>query len=92
MFVRSLVGLEREAAKLALGEFVSGKNLSANQIEFVELVINHLTEQGMLDAARLYESPFTDVAPQGPQALFTRTDVDRLVKALTRVRESATAA
>ena len=36
LFVRSLVGLDREAAKGALGGFLAGKTLSANQIEFVE--------------------------------------------------------
>src|ERR1017187_5863627 len=35
LFVRSLVGLDREAAKTALGEFLAGKSLAANQIEFV---------------------------------------------------------
>ena len=92
LFVRSLVGLDREAAKHALGELVSGKPLTSNQIEFVELVINHLTEQGVLDAARLYESPFTDVTPRGPEGLFTNKEVQLLMNALKRVRQSATAA
>jgi hypothetical protein len=37
LFVRSLVVLDREAAKRALGKFISGGNLSANQIELVNL-------------------------------------------------------
>ena len=37
LFVRSLVGLDREAAKEALAGFLAGKTLDANQIEFVEL-------------------------------------------------------
>jgi type I restriction enzyme R subunit len=90
--VRSLVGLDREAAKQALGHFVSGKTLTSSQIEFVELVINHLTEQGVLDAARLYEPPFTDVTPRGPEGLFTSKEVQLLMDALKRVRQTATAA
>jgi hypothetical protein len=31
--------------------------------EFVDLIINHLTEHGVMDASRLYESPFTDITP-----------------------------
>ncbi len=33
--MRSLVGLERDAAKGAFAGFLEGRNLSGNQIEFV---------------------------------------------------------
>jgi type I restriction enzyme, R subunit len=92
LFVRSLVGLEREAAKRALDGFLIGKTLGANQIEFLDLIVNHLTEHGIMDASLLYESPFTDITPQGPEALFTSTQLDDLVAALERVRTAAVAA
>src|ERR1019366_3445516 len=37
LFVRSMIGLDREAAKQALAGFLSGKTLTSNQIEFVDL-------------------------------------------------------
>ena len=86
LFVRSLVGLDREAAKESLASFLSGKKLSANQIEFVNLIVNHLTEHGVMDAFLLYESPFTDLTPQGPDGLFTSVEVDELLTALERVK------
>lgn len=92
LFVRSLVGLDREAAKQALAQFLDGTTHSANQIEFVNLVINHLTEHGVMDAALLYESPFTDLTPQGPEGIFSSGEVDALISALDRIRQSATAA
>ena len=55
--------MDREAAKDALGVFLTGKALSGNQIEFVNLIVDHLTERGVIEAARLYESPFTDITP-----------------------------
>ncbi len=39
--------------------------------------MNHLTEHGVMDASLFYESPFTDVTPQGPDgilALFSLTN------------------
>jgi type I restriction enzyme R subunit len=92
LFVRSLVGLDREAAKEALAGFLIGKTLSANQIEFVNLIVNHLTEHGVMEAAMLYESPFTDLTPRGPDGLFSSVHVDELIKALEAVRATAMAA
>jgi type I restriction enzyme, R subunit len=92
LFVRSLVGLDREAAKSAMSEFLNGKTWSANQIEFVNLIIDHLTEHGIMEAARLYESPFTDITPRGPDGLFDSSQLDELIRTLDRVRSRATAA
>ena len=89
LFVRSLVGLDREAAKEAMAGFLAGKTLGANQIEFVNLIVNHLTEHGMMEASRLYESPFTDITPQGPEGLFTSAQVDELITILDGVRATA---
>ncbi len=92
VFARSLVGMDREAAKDALAGFVAGKTLGANQIEFVNLIVNHLTEHGVMDAALLYQSPFTDITPRGPEGLFNRSQVDELMGVLERVRRTASAA
>jgi type I restriction enzyme R subunit len=92
LFVRSLVGMDREAAKNALGGFLNGKTWTASQIEFVNLIVNHLTEHGVMEAARLYESPFTDLTPRGPDGLFSTTQIDALLAALAAVRATAVAA
>lgn len=91
LFIRSLVGLDREAAKQAFGQFLSGGTASANQIEFVNMIVDYLTEHGVMDTARLYESPFTDVSPRGPEGVFTPDQVDQLVSVLTEIRERAAA-
>lgn len=92
LFVRSLVGMDREAAKQALAGFLAGKTLGANQIEFVNLIVDHLTAHGVMDARRLYESPFTDLTPRGPEGLFSQSSVDELIAVLDEVRRMATAA
>lgn len=91
LFVRSLVGLERDAAKDAFAGFMAGKNLNGNQIEFINLIIDHLTERGAMDPRRLYESPFTDFDDQGVSGVFPQADVQRIVQVLNDVRGRAAA-
>jgi type I restriction enzyme, R subunit len=91
LFVRSLVGLDRQAAKEALAGFVAGKALAANQIEFVNLIVDHLTEHGVMDAESLYESPFTDITPRGPDQIFAAAQVEELLNVFENVRATAKA-
>jgi len=90
IFVRSLVGLDREVAKQELARFLAGKQFNANQIEFIDTIVNYLTEHGGMDAALLYESPFTDLTPQGPDGLFTSSQIDELFAVLASVYIRAT--
>ena len=50
------------------------------------MIINELTANGVMEPARLYESPYTDRAPTGPEAVFTESDVDSIVDILKVVR------
>jgi len=69
-FVRSLIGLDREAAKKAFGDFQIGRALTANQMEFLNLIIDHLSERGVIDPQVLYSSPYTDFDPMGVEGVF----------------------
>jgi type I restriction enzyme R subunit len=84
-FVRSLVGLDREAAKRAFAEFLEGRKLTANQLEFLDLVIDHLTARGVMDPKLLYEAPFTDFDRNGVEGVFEQADVVRLVQILREI-------
>lgn len=91
LFVRSLVGLEREAAMHAFSEFISGSTATPNQIEFINLVVQELTQNGVMEADRLFQSPFTDVNAQGPLGVFPPAKVTQLVGVLAQIRQRAVA-
>ena len=91
LFIRSLVGLDREAAKRALGGFTQGRALTPNQIEFIDLIVNYLTERGAMEPSRLYESPFTDMDDMGVSGLFQPAEVKELVRLINEVKSRAAA-
>ena len=93
LFLRSLTGLEREAAALAFDAFQQGKTLTANQLRFVNELIDYLAHNGTIDVAALYEPPFTTLAPTGPEALFPEAGVvDAMVTVIHSIRSTAVAA
>ena len=91
LFVRSLVGLDREAAKEALSGFLDGATHSASQIHFVNEIVDYLTEHGVMPVERLYESPYTDLHPRGVEGVFKEDEVERIIVVLQEIRSRASA-
>lgn len=60
-FVRSIVGMDMNAAKEAFSEFLENTNLDSRQIYFVNQIVEYIVHNGMMtDLSVLQESPFTD--------------------------------
>ena len=90
LFLRSLVGLDRAAAKRAFAGFIETRHLSASQLDFVNLIVDHLTQCGWMRPEQLYSSPFTDQFVYGPNAVFVeQPTMQALVAALESVRRNA---
>jgi type I restriction enzyme R subunit len=75
-----------------MDKFLQGKRPTANQIEFVNQIVDHLTEEGYMNPELLYESPYTDIHPNGVEGLFPSADVDQLITILRQIRTVAAAA
>jgi type I restriction enzyme R subunit len=91
LFVRSLLGLDHGAAKQALASFLEGRTLSANQIEFINIIVDNLTKTGVVHPGRLYEAPYTRLSAKGVEGVFRDADVEQLIGLLEEVRQRAVA-
>ncbi|WP_309619201.1 DEAD/DEAH box helicase family protein [Salinibacterium sp.] len=91
LFVRSLIGLDREAATEALSTFTAGTTFTASQLDFVNLLVEQLTQRGVVGPELLFEAPFTSVSSTGPVTLFGDAKVSELLAALKRIRGTAEA-
>ena len=60
-FVREIVGLDMIAAKAAFADYLNNVNLDADQIYFVNQIIEYIVRNGVMkDMSVLQEAPFTD--------------------------------
>ena len=60
-FVREIVGLDMAAAKSAFAEYLNNVSLDADQIYFVNQIIEYIVHNGVMkDMSVLQEAPFTD--------------------------------
>ena len=90
-FVRSLVGLDAGAVQAAFAAFLDGRTLRPNQIEFIQMMIEHLTEHGVMEAGRLYEAPYTDLNARGLEGMFGDRDAAEIVGIVEDIHRRAAA-
>ena len=86
--IREIVGLDTNAAKQAFAEFLSLGTLSADQITFINQIIDHLVHNGTMDPADLFKPPFTDMHDQGLIGVLPQLAHD-LVRAIRQINENA---
>lgn len=88
LFIRKLVGLDRNAAKLASARYLEDGNFSANQIRFVETIIDYLTQNGVMEPGLLYEPPLTDLHLAGIDGLFNHNDAEQIITIVRSFNET----
>lgn len=78
---RSLVGLDAVAVERAFMEFVhKHPRLSSQQLRFLQVLQNHIAQNGGIELGRLYEPPFTTIHAESVDGVFPESgDVDELL-------------
>ena len=90
-FIRSMVGMDQSAAQTAFSKFINNPSLNAPQIRFLNLIVQSLSTNGVLDAEKLFEPPFTDISSNGLLGVFSQQQADELVNVIKSVNATATA-
>ncbi len=88
-FIRQLVGLDRNSAKEAFAVYLQNANLTANQVRFIEQIIDWLTQHGVMNPHLLYEPPFTDIHTEGLDGVFNDDDADNIIAIVRSFNDTA---
>jgi type I restriction enzyme R subunit len=89
IFIRSIIGLEINAAQEAFADFLNKGTLRADQMTFIDNIIKHLTINGTIDPAMLYEPPFTDMNDHGLNGVFEDGDAFKIISIVETVNHNA---
>ncbi|MCC5910649.1 MAG: DEAD/DEAH box helicase family protein [Clostridiaceae bacterium] len=89
LLVRRIAKMEREAAMEAFSSFINEQNLNANQIAFVNKVIDYIEQNGYVEnIAELTKPPFDK--PQSFIKLFDPEKQKKFVHIINEVKDNAT--
>lgn len=88
-FVRSIVGLDVNAAQDVFADFIQAGTLRADQMTFIETIIRYLTKNGMIDKNMLFEPPFTHFHDQGLFGIFDDDQATDVINLIEHVNNNA---
>ena len=90
-FIRGIVGLDIAAAQEAFAAFIQAGNLSADQMTFINTIIEYLTKNGIIEKKMLFEPPFTHQHDQGLLGVFDDAQAGKVIHLIERVNGNALA-
>ena len=88
-FIRSIVGLDIKIAQEHFSEFLNAGNLNANQIKFIDTIIQFLNKNGIIDKALLDQPPFDDAHEDGLFGLFGENETVRIISLIDGINRNA---
>lgn len=89
VFIRSIFGLDINAAQNAFAEFIQAGSLRADQMTFIQNIITYLTKNGTIEPSMLFEPPFTDMNDQGLMGIFEDGDAHKVISIIEHINENA---
>jgi type I restriction enzyme R subunit len=91
-FIRGIVGLDTNAAKLAFGEILIGQTLNSQQIRFMDTIINFFSVKGIIEPDMLFEPPFTELNTSGIIGVFDEVTSSKIISLIEQINHTAEAA
>lgn len=88
VLVRTITGLSRRAAKEAFAEFLATHPLTADQMSFVDEVVNHIVQNGVMEPEVLFETPFSNYHTQGVAGILGE-DAKELISLIKSINANA---
>lgn len=91
IFIRSILGLERNVVSSIFAEFLEESNYNSRQIDFINAVVNSFTINGVLEPKMLYQPPFTEIDSNSVGGLFNDSDCEKIITLMKEIKTKSVA-
>ncbi len=88
-FIRSILGLDANAAKTAFAELLKEQTLNSQQIRFIDTIINSFIVKGVVEPGMLFEPPFTDINSGGILGVFDEITSTKIIELIQEINHNA---
>lgn len=85
IFIRSILGLERNAVSSIFAEFLERSQYNSRQIDFINSIVNSFTVNGTLEPKMLYQPPFTEIDSNSVSGLFNDPDCEKIITLMKQI-------
>jgi type I restriction enzyme R subunit len=92
VLVRSIVGLDRDAAMAVFAEFLQQAPLHPDQIRFLQEVVEYLVKNGVMEPKELFDAPFTHYHDSGVSGVLGEDLAAKVVQLVKQVNANAAVA
>ena len=89
VLVRSVVGLNRKAAKEAFSEFLSKAPMHPDQITFLNQIVEYLVKNGTMNPKVMFDTPFTHINDQGISGVFDNDSSQKVIELVRHINGNA---
>ncbi len=87
-FIRTVISLDAKAAKALFADFINREGINAQQINFIDTLINFLTINGSLSKEMLFDRPYTDINQNGVVGVF-KDDTRKILSIIDRFNQTS---
>ena len=89
VLVRSIVGLDRKAAKSASAHFLDEAPLIPDQIAFLNEVVEYLVKNGIMEPKVMFDTPFTHIHDSGLAGVFGDEISKKVIELVRHINSNA---
>jgi type I restriction enzyme R subunit len=89
-FIVGLIGLSPDKVNASFADFINKYQLTAVQIQFLDTIKLFLTNNGKIDPAKLYDSPFKNYHSLGIDGVFNGEQADNIFSIIHKFNNNQT--